>query len=104
MSRAKPISWVAMSIVMPRRRQLPDDVEHLGDELRVERAGDLVEEQQVGLHRQRPDDRDTLLLTAGQPVRELVALVGEPEAFQQFGRLGFGGGARDLEDRCVARA
>ena len=47
MSRAKPISWVAMSIVMPARGELADDVEHLGDQLRVERARHLVEEQEV---------------------------------------------------------
>ena len=38
MSRAKPISWVAMTIVMPPAARLADDVEHLGDELRVQRA------------------------------------------------------------------
>ena len=74
----------------PGRRQLADDVEHLGHELRVERAGDLVEQQQVRLHRQRPDDRDPLLLAARQPVRELVALVGEPEPGEQLGRVRLG--------------
>ena len=64
MSRAKPISWVAMSIVMPDLGQAADDVEHLGHELRVERAGDLVEEQQVRLHGQGPHDGDALLLAA----------------------------------------
>ena len=63
--------------------QFADDVEHLGDELGVERARDLVEEQQVGLHRQRPDDRHALLLAAGQPVRVLGDLVGQAEALQQ---------------------
>ena len=54
---------------MPVAGQLPDQVQDLGDELRVEGARDLVEEQQVRLHRERPDDRDPLLLAAGQPVR-----------------------------------
>ncbi len=88
MSRAKPISWVAMTIVMPRRGELADDVEHLGHQLRVERARDLVEQQDVGLHGERTDDRDPLLLTARQPVGHLVALVRQPEACQELGRLG----------------
>ena len=67
-----------------RRREPADDVEHLGDELRVERARDLVEQQQVGSHRERADDRDPLLLAARQPVRVLVALVGEAESRQQL--------------------
>ena len=64
MSRANPISWVAISIVMPAGRELTDHVEHLGDELGVERARDLVEQHDVGLHRQRAHDRDPLLLAA----------------------------------------
>src|SRR6476659_9446821 len=39
-------------------RKLSDDREHFGDELGIERARHLVEEQQTRLHRQRPDDRD----------------------------------------------
>ena len=69
---------------MPASRELADDVEHLGHELRVERARDLVEQQQVGLHRQRADDRDALLLAAGQAVGVLVALVGQAEAREQL--------------------
>src|SRR6266536_4246065 len=41
-------------------------VEHLADHLRVERAGRLVEQHRLGLHGQRPGDRGTLLLAAGQ--------------------------------------
>ena len=37
--------------------QLADDVEHLGDQLGIEGGRDLVEEQQVWLHGQRPDRR-----------------------------------------------
>ena len=66
--------------------ELADHLEHLGHELGVERARDLVEEQEPRLHRERPDDRDSLLLTAGEPVRVLVALVGEPEAGEQLVR------------------
>ena len=67
--------------------QLTHDIEHLGDELGVESARHLVEQQQVGLHRECPDDRHALLLTARQPVGELDALVGEPEALQQARRV-----------------
>ena len=45
-------------------RQLADDVEHLGHQLGVERGGDLVEQQHVGLHGQCAHDRRSLLLAA----------------------------------------
>ena len=67
----------------PAGGELADHVEHLRDELGVERARDLVEEQQPRLHRERAHDRDALLLAAGEPVGVLVALVGEPEAREQ---------------------
>jgi len=44
--------------------ELADDVEHLGHELGVERARDLVEQQEVGSHRERANDRHALLLAA----------------------------------------
>ena len=40
-----------------------------------------------GLHRERPDDRDALLLAAGQAVGVLVALVGEAEPLEQRRRV-----------------
>ena len=67
----------------PAARQLPDDREHLRDELGVERARDLVEQEEPGLHRQRPHDGDSLLLAAREPVRVLGPLVGEAEAIQK---------------------
>ena len=67
--------------------ELADHAQHLGDELRVERARDLVEEHHLRPHREGADDRDALLLTAREPVGVVVALVGEPEAGQQLGRL-----------------
>ena len=104
MSRAKPISCVAITIVMPPRGELADHVEHLRDELRVERARDLVEQQQLGLHRERPHDRDALLLAAGEPVGVLVALVGEAEALEQRGRLARRPRAATARAPCAARA
>ena len=70
----------------PPGRQLADHVEHLGDELRVERARDLVQQHDVGLHRQRANDRDALLLPARQPIGILVRLVGQPEPVEQLPR------------------
>ena len=87
-----------MTIVMPPRRELADDVEHLGDELRVEGARDLVEEQEVRLHRQRPDDRDPLLLAARQPVRVVARLSSRPNRRSSSRRRGLRLGARAAED------
>ena len=72
-SRANPISWVAITIVMPAGGQLPDRVQHLGDEDGVQGARDLVEEHHVGVQRERPRDRDALLLATGEPVGIVVA-------------------------------
>ena len=44
--------------------ELADRVQHLADELGVERARDLVQEHQGRAHRERAHDRDPLLLTA----------------------------------------
>ena len=66
--------------------QFPDHVEHLGHQLRVERAGHLVEQHDLRLHRQRADDRDPLLLAAGEPVGVVVVLVGQAEPVQQLPR------------------
>ena len=73
-----------MSIVIPSRGELADDLEHLGDELGVERARDLVEQHEARLHRERAHDRDALLLAAGEPVGILLALVGEAEAGEEL--------------------
>ena len=66
--------------------------------------GDLVEQQQVGLHRERADDRDALLLAAGQAVRVLVALVGQAEAVEQVRRARARRPAADARGPCAAPA
>ena len=68
----------------PLGGELADRVQDLGDQHRVERARDLVQEQDVRVHRQRPDDRDSLLLTAREPVGVVVGLVRKTEALQQL--------------------
>ena len=70
----------------PAVGQLAHEVQHLGDELRVERARDLVEQHQLRIHRERADDRHPLLLTARKPVGELVGLVREADPAQQLER------------------
>ncbi len=102
--RAKPISCVERIIVIPDCRQLADDGEHLADQLRVERAGDLVEQHQLRLHRQRAHDRGALLLAARQPVRVLAGLVAEPEAVEQLARALLARRPRSASAPCAAPA
>ena len=58
-------------------------VEHLADHFRVQRAGRLVEEHRLGLHRQGAGDRRPLLLAAGELGRKLVRLVGDADPVEQ---------------------
>ena len=68
MSRAKPISWVAMTIVMP-----PAASSRITSSTSATSSGSSAEvtsssSSRSGLHRERPDDRHPLLLAARQPV------------------------------------
>ncbi len=67
----------------PVSGQFTDDVEHLGDELGVERRGDLVEQHEVRLHGQGPNDGDPLLLAARQTIGVLLGLVVEADPLQE---------------------
>ena len=69
-------------------REVLDDVEDLAHELRVERGGRLVEQEDLGLGGERPGDGDALLLTAGQLARPGVGLVGQTDALEQDACLG----------------
>ena len=60
-----------------------DDGEHLADQFRVERRRRFVEQDDAGLERERPGDRDPLLLAAGELARVGVRLVGEPDPVEQ---------------------
>ena len=82
--------------------QAADHVEHLADEFGVERGGDLVEQHHLGVHRQRPGDRHTLLLAARQLVGIRVGAGGEPEPGQHLQGVAASRGLRDPEH--LARA
>ena len=66
------------------------DVQHLADHLGVEGAGGLVEEHDLRVHAQGPDDGHTLLLAAGELLRIVVGLVLQPDAGQELHGLGLG--------------
>ena len=71
---------------MPWLGELAHDAEHLADELRVERRGRLVEEHELGVHRERPGDGDALLLAAGELGRVGRRLVAEAHLLEQLER------------------
>ena len=64
-------------------RELADEGEHLGHELGIERAGDLVEQHHARLHGERTHDGHPLLLASRQPVGVVVALVPHADAVEQ---------------------
>ena len=96
-------------------------VRKLGEELEdgrldgdVESGGDLVADEQIGVGRERPRDRDALALAARELAREALGETGrEPYALEQPDDLGSGirpgevaknpGGARDRITDTVAR-
>ena len=81
---------MTISIVTPCVLEVADRLEHVADELGVERARHLVEQ-----HRPRPagegaGDRDPLLLAAGEQLGALVLAPLEAEAGEQLARLAIG--------------
>ena len=69
-SRAKPISCVTTSIVMPRSARSAHGLQHLADQLRIERRCHLVEQHDARAHGERAGDGRALLLAAGQARRD----------------------------------
>ena len=69
---------------MPPLGEVDHHVEHLLDHLRVERGGRLVEEHHLGVHRERPGDRDALLLAAGELGGVLRGLVADADPVEQL--------------------
>ncbi len=82
-SRAKPISWVTTTMVMPAIGQILHDVQHFGHQFGVESGGHLVEQHHVGLHGQGPGDGDPLLLATGELVREGMRLLCQADLDKQ---------------------
>jgi hypothetical protein len=64
--------------------QLAHHLEHAADQLGIERAGRLVEQQDARLERERAGDRDALLLTAGQLVRVRLGFFAKPYPCQRL--------------------
>ena len=64
--------------------------QHLADHLRIECARRLVEEHHLRVHRQRADDRDTLLLPAGKLGGIRIGLVPQSDAVKQLKGLFIG--------------
>ena len=83
LTRANLSSCVTMTIIMRSSTERANDLEDLPDELGVERRGDLVEEQNLGTHRERPGNRHPLLLSARELVRVGLHLAAEADPFQQ---------------------
>ena len=67
-------------------RQFQDDVEDLAHHLRVKGGGDLVEEEDLGVHHERTHDGDALALATGQLARVGVGAVRQAHALEQFQR------------------
>src|SRR5437870_2613821 len=67
------------------------DLEHRAHQLRIERAGGLVEQHDPGLERDRACDGHPLLLAARELAWRVVGAVGEADSFQcgPAERLGF---------------
>ena len=63
--------------------KIPHQVQHLTHHLGVQGGGGLVEQHDLRIHGQSADDRDPLLLAAGEHIGELVGLVGKANALQQ---------------------
>ena len=73
-------------------------VEHLADQLRVERGGRFVEEHELRVHGQRAGDGDALLLAAGELRRVGVDLVRQADLLEERAAHVFGLPAGQLLD------
>ena len=64
-------------------RKIQHDVQHLANHLGVQGGRHLVEQQNLGVHSQRTDNGDALLLAAGQLTRVALGLAQQTYAVQQ---------------------
>ena len=58
--------------------QLPDDLEYLADQFRIQRGGRFVEQDDCRVQRQRPGDRHPLLLATRELARVASTLSATP--------------------------
>ena len=63
--------------------QALDHVQHLTHHFRIQGGGGLIEQHHIRFHGQRPDNCQTLLLTAGQIAGHFVILVKQAHPVQQ---------------------
>src|SRR5438132_442327 len=76
-------SWPrSPAIARQAARELLHDRQHLAHELRIQRRGRLVEQHDLGVHDQRPRDRDALLLAARKLAGVEVAPSGKPNTVE----------------------
>ena len=65
-----------------RSAEVRDDAPHRRRPLRVEGRGGFVEDQDLRFHRERPGDRESLELPAGQRGRFTIRQARQPDLFQ----------------------
>ena len=68
--------------------QVPDDLEHLAGELRVQGGGGLVKAEDIRVERQGPGDGHPLLLAAGELAGVVAGPLGEAHFGQQLPAFG----------------
>ena len=83
MSRANCISCVTTIMVMPSSAKLAHDAQDFVAQLRVQRAGRLVEKHHFRFHGQGAGDGDALLLAAGKLGRIGSGFVAQADFGQQ---------------------
>ena len=88
----------------PVALEIADDVEHLADELGVERRRDLVEQHHLGLHRQRAGDRRRAAADRRSADRDTRRPCRPGQPLEQRERRRSGGRLVDARAPCAARA
>ena len=82
---AAPGSCVTITTVCSSESlSFAQQLEHLGARAAVEVSGRLVGQDQLGLAKQRPGDRDPLLLAARHLGRQVLGPRGEPDQIEQL--------------------
>ena len=71
---ANCISWVTMSMVFALFCQIQHNIQHFSYHLRIQCRGHFIEQQDLRMHAQCPDDGYTLLLSTGQLSGIILAL------------------------------